>query len=155
MFGKYFKQNNYLKSNSITDIDFTLSEKAKTVVNLLLETQNHNKRQILGEKLVKTLSNDAEISQVKLKISETKQYSKRKNGKIVFKLYGYYKPKTKYIYIQNLTSIRGNPVAAKTFLNTLLHEWLHHYDTERLELHSIHTKGFYLRFSSLKNALGL
>jgi hypothetical protein len=38
-------------------------------------------------------------------------------------------------------------------LNTIIHEWLHHYDTEKLKLRSIHTKGFYMRLSSLKNNL--
>lgn len=145
-----FNKNNYIRSNSIFEIDFVPQQASKSLTKNLLATQNYEKRQILAEKLLQNLAADAKISQVKLKISSTKQYSRHRNGKIVFKLYGYYRAKNKYIYIQNLTSVQGKQVAAKTFLNTLLHEWLHHYDTEKLGLYSIHTKGFYQRLSSLK-----
>lgn len=145
--------NNYQKSNSILSIDFKPKEESKLFTLKILKTQNHIQRQVTGENLLKSLSDDAKVSHVKLKISATRQWSKKRVGRTVFKLYGYYRPKTKYVYIQNLTSVRGKPVAAKTFLNTLTHEWLHHYDTEKLKLHSIHTKGFYLRLSSLKEGL--
>lgn len=150
-----FKKSNYLRSNSIFDIDFAPKQNSNILTTRLLKTQNFEKRQELAAKLLKNLSADAKISQVKLKISATRQWSKRRGRKTVFKLYGYYRPKTRYIYIQNLTSIRGKPVAAKTFLSTLLHEWLHHYDTEKLKLYSIHTKGFYFRLADLKHKLDL
>ena len=41
----------------------------------------------------------------------------------------------------------------RDFLNTLLHEWLHHYDTRKLKLNSIHSKGFYLRLNDLQEKL--
>lgn len=160
-------KGNYLKSNSILSIDFKPKEKSRLFALKILTTQDHIQRQVIGENLLKSLSDDAKVSHVKLKISATRQWSRMRSGRIVAKLYGYYRPKTNppandssrrrqragYIYIQNLTSVRASPVAAKTFLNTLLHEWLHHYDTEKLKLHSIHTKGFYLRLSSLKESI--
>lgn len=162
-------RKNYILSNSIISIDFKPKEPAKLFARKILKSQNHIQRQTIGEDLLKSLSDDAKVSNVKLKISATRQWSKMRSGRIVAKLYGYYRPKTNppanvssrrrqragYIYIQNLTSVYRKPVAAKTFLNTLLHEWLHHYETERLQLNSIHTKGFYLRLSLLKNSLNL
>lgn len=48
------------------------------------------------------------------------------------------------------TARRGQVVAFKTFLRTLLHELCHHLDYEHLKLpRSLHTDGFYKRESSL------
>ena len=69
------------------------------------------------------------------------------------KRYGSYRLGSATITIPNRTAVRGQIVASKTFLDTLLHEWLHHYDTLKLKLNSIHTKGFYLRLSDLKGKL--
>ena len=53
-----------------------------------------------------------------------------------------------------LTAKRGQVVAYRTFLRTLLHELCHHLDYELLRLReSLHTQGFYQRESSLFAAL--
>jgi hypothetical protein len=53
-----------------------------------------------------------------------------------------------------LTAKRGQVVAPRTFLRTLLHELCHHIDYTRLRLReSLHTQGFYQRESSLLAAL--
>jgi len=153
MIFRIIRRSNYEKSNSILSIDFVPSEKTSVLTKKLLNSSDYKERQSLGEKLLNALSCDAKISPVALKISDTHQWHKKRNGRTVFKQYGYYRPKSKYIYIQNLTAVRGQTLAPKTFLNTIIHEWLHHYDTEKLKLRSIHTKGFYMRLSSLKNNL--
>jgi len=49
---------------------------------------------------------------------------------------------------------RGQVVAYRTFLRTLLHELCHHLDYDLLRLRdSLHTQGFYQRESSLFHAL--
>ena len=54
-----------------------------------------------------------------------------------------------------LTAKRGQVVAYRTFLRTLLHELCHHLDYTLLRLRdSLHTQGFYQRESSLFAALG-
>ena len=54
-----------------------------------------------------------------------------------------------------LTAKRGQVVAYRTFLRTLLHELCHHLDYTLLRLRdSLHTQGFYQRESSLFHALG-
>ncbi len=54
-----------------------------------------------------------------------------------------------------LTAKRGQVVAYRTFLRTLLHELCHHLDYTFLHLRdSLHTQGFYQRESSLFAALG-
>jgi hypothetical protein len=58
------------------------------------------------------------------------------------------------ITVWMLTAKRGNVVAFKTFLRTLLHELCHHLDYYLLRLRdSLHTQGFYQRESSLFHAL--
>ena len=53
------------------------------------------------------------------------------------------------------TAKRGQVVAYRTFLRTLLHEVCHHLDYAYLHLgDSLHTQGFYQRESSLFAALG-
>ena len=53
-----------------------------------------------------------------------------------------------------LTAKRGQVVAYRTFLRTLLHELCHHLDYDLLRLRdSLHTHGFYQRESSLFHAL--
>jgi len=59
------------------------------------------------------------------------------------------------IVLWMLTAKRGQVVAYRTFLRTLLHELCHHLDYELLRLgESLHTQGFYQRESSLFAALG-
>ncbi len=45
-------------------------------------------------------------------------------------------------------------ITPKVFLNTLLHEWVHHYDFDGLQLaRSPHTAGFYARLRALAETL--
>jgi len=148
-----FFKSNYQKSNSITTVKFPISELAKQKAKQILSSAEAPVRQKLGEELLDELADGAKVDIVKLKISATNQYHKKYNGRVVSKQYGYYRPKSNYIYIQNLTAVRGQNLAPKTFLDTLLHEWLHHYDHKKLKLNSIHTQGFYLRLKSLKEKL--
>lgn len=149
-----FRKSNYKKSNDIVDIDFYISRDAKKSLAELLDICETNGRQFLAQKLVNELNKLAEIPEVKIKISEAVQRSKRRNGRLVFKQYGYYRPASKYIYINNRTAVQAKLLAPKTFIDTLLHEWMHHYDHEKLGLQSIHTSGFYARLKDVKGKLG-
>lgn len=146
---------NYVRSNKIINIDFNVNISSIDLVQYIFESDNIAERQKFSEMLLDELCDAAKIDIVNLKISDTNQYHKKRNGRVVFKQYGYYRPKSNYIYIQNKTAVRGQVLAAKTFIDTLLHEWLHHYDTHKLKLNSIHTKGFYLRLQDLKAKLRL
>ncbi len=147
--------DNYVRSNSITDVKISINIRMVDLVYYLLAVNTASERHRLGEILLDELCDASLIDIVNLKISETNQYHKKSGGRVVFKQYGYYRSKSKYIYIQNKTAVRGQMLAAKTFIDTLLHEWLHHYDTYKLKLNSIHTKGFYLRLQDLKKKLKL
>ena len=74
-------------------------------------------------------------------------------------LHGLYTPATgrgpATIKVWMITAKRGQVVAFKTFLRTLLHEVCHHLDYTLLRLpDSFHTDGFYRRESSLFHQIG-
>jgi len=148
------RKTNYEKSNAITRIDFSITTRMELLAVKILKSKSTERRQKLSTWLMNRLCRASEIAPVKVKISSKKQYHKKTKGRTVFKQYGYYKPQNKYIYINNRTAVQGKPLAPKTFLDTLLHEWLHHYDHERLGLNSIHTAGFYARLKDLKQKIG-
>lgn len=150
---QFARQSNYKKSNQVIETDFYISHEAKSLAASLLATHDTDARQDLSQKLLDELNKLSEIAAVQVKISDTLQKSKRRNGRLVFKQYGYYKPAAKYIYITNRTAVRAKLLAPKTFLNTLLHEWMHHYDGEKLGLRSIHSAGFYARIKNVKEKL--
>lgn len=147
-------KNNYQLSNSITSLNFPISPQARLIFKKLLRGKNTNLRQRYGEELLDEICDLARIDIVRLKISDKRQYHKKKNGRTYFKQYGYYRPSSCYIYINNKTAVRGQILASKTFADTLLHEWMHHYDYKKLGLDSIHTSGFYSRLKDLKTKLG-
>ena len=73
-------------------------------------------------------------------------------------LHGLYEPDeeidTARISVWMRTAQRKQVVAFKSFLRTLVHEFLHHLDYEHFKLaETFHTEGFYKRESSLTNAL--
>lgn len=155
MLASWKRKTNYERSNRITGIKFPISPTAKGLAKKLLISKDTAHRQLLGDALLDELADLAKIDIVRLKISDAKQYHKKSKGRTVYKQYGYYKPGSQYIYINNRTAVRGQILAPKTFLDTLLHEWMHHYDFRKLKLDSIHTKGFYERVKDLKMKLGI
>ncbi|MFA5048104.1 MAG: hypothetical protein WC516_03720 [Patescibacteria group bacterium] len=149
----FIKKTNYERSNSITKVPLTVSNEAINYTQLLLKSSTISERQELGEKLLDELSDAAQIGIIELKIADQNQQHRKVNNRVVMKRYGLYKVASASILIQNKTAVRGQTLAAKTFVDTLLHEWLHHYDIHKLKLNSIHSKGFYLRLNDLKEKL--
>ena len=145
---------NYKKSNAITTTDFPISREARKLSKILLKKKQTDTRQKYSTELLDELTDLAEIDVVNVKVSDAKQYHARSKGRIVMRQYGYYDPERKYIYITNRTAARGQLLAPKTFFDTLIHEWVHHYDHQKLGLRSIHTAGFYARLKDLKEKLG-
>ena len=110
-------------------------------------------RQIAGQKLLNYLCDKYKIARIPLIVLDTPQ---KGNGKC--KTLGYYRviPMLKIgqsITIYNLTAVKKKVVSIKVFTDTLLHEFMHHYDTEYLKIESAHTAGFYKRITDLKNKL--
>lgn len=146
-------RRNYSRSNKITTVAVKPSRLALKLTANLLKSEGAHRRQYISQKLLNELSQLTNINPVKVDIADTKQIHRKRNGRLSMKQYGIYRPLEQLIVIQNKTAVRGQALAAKSFVDTLLHEWVHHYDTEKLRLNSIHTKGFYARLTDLKTKL--
>lgn len=88
------------------------------------------------------------VSKLRVRVQERRPHDVRGE------LHGLYVPSntagTDTITLWMLTAKRGQVVAYRTFLRTLLHELCHHLDYTYLHLRdSLHTQGFYQRESSL------
>lgn len=153
MFRSIFKQSNYEYSNSVTQVKMPISDDAIALTRSLLETNDLEERHDLSEQLLDELSDLAGIDVVDFVLVDDNQIHKKRDGKIVMKRYGSYRVNSKAITIHNRTAARGQILAPKSYLDTLLHEWLHHYDFKKLKLNSIHSRGFYMRLNDLKDKL--
>lgn len=147
---KSFKNANYTRSNSISNVKLNPSDLALELSNDILISSEANERQILSEALLDELSDAAGIDVVEVAVTDENQVHKRRGSRIIMKKYGSYRPGSRIINISNRTAARGQILAPKSFLDTLLHEWIHHYDTYKLKINSIHSKGFYDRLNDLK-----
>lgn len=139
------KADNYTKSNDITEV--TLNRFNKAYSNKLLSDKNRLKDSL---ELIKYLCDKFKITPIKRIIILDKPRKKINRGEI----HGYYIPIKNEIYIYNLTASTKKEVSIKCFYDTLLHEFMHHYDFTKLQLtESPHTSGFYKRITDLKNKI--
>lgn len=107
-----------------------------------------------AQKLVDYLCDKFKMPHCHVIISNKRQLHSMRNGKLSSKTYGRYMPNVSTIEIFNITPITKKPVAINTMYDTLLHEFIHHYDMTKLKLSSSpHTKGFYMRISDIKAKL--
>ncbi|MFT7461812.1 MAG: hypothetical protein ACI9EF_000146 [Pseudohongiellaceae bacterium] len=72
---------------------------------------------------------------------------RRRGGRIVYELHGQCDPDGP-IEVYTRTAAKARPVAIKSLLNTLLHEWVHHFDFCRWG-ESVHCSGFYERLGQI------
>jgi len=140
----------YQKSNKITKV--ALNSFSKKEFEKLLRDKN---RQEDAQKLVDYLCKKFKIRSCVVKVVNKPQpHTTGYDGNLKRKVCGTYTTGIEVITMYNLTAMQNKEVAIKTFADTLLHEFIHHYDMEYLKLGaSIHTAGFYKRISDLKSKL--
>lgn len=142
----------YKKSNSIKNTSFKSNKTTILYAKRLLTSRDAAERQILGQSLLDEISQSLSISPPQLNVYDKRQKHSLKDGKLMRKTYGTYKAGN--ITINNKTAIQQTVVASKTFLDTLIHEFMHHYDYEVLKLPlSLHTAGFYYRLGDIMKKL--
>ena len=143
----------YEKSNSILEV--TLKRFSSSYSHDFLSSDTSIKdREKRAQKLVNYLCDKFGIPSCNVIVSNKPQLHNTRNGKLSKKVYGRYLINLSTIEIFNLTAMTKKPVAINTMYDTLLHEFMHHYDFTKLKLtDSPHTKGFYLRISDLKQKL--
>ena len=144
--------NDYEKSNAIESVDAKRFS-TKYFSSLLGQTEDPKKRQKAAQELIDHLSNLYKINSPKVMVTERPRLSNDRGQ--TYGKYRFYQndPRGDTIIIYNTTAKTGKPVSIKSFADTLLHEFTHHYDTRYLKIKSAHTAGFYKRISSLKGHL--
>ncbi len=96
-----------------------------------------------SQALVDMLCLELEVAPKHVFLRDRPRPHKRKGGRIVYELHGLCQSNGP-VEVYTRTAAREQPVALKTYLNTLLHEWVHHWDFETFGT-SIHCGGFYER----------
>ena len=151
----FWKQGNkavYRKSNSIKDTLFQPNTVATHYTKKLLTSTDASERQVLGQGLLEEMSRSLSIPVPQLTVNDKRQNHSLKDGKLKRKVYGTYKAGN--IVISNKTAIREAVLAPKTFLDTLVHEFMHHYDYEILKFPTnLRTAGFYYRLGDVMKKL--
>lgn len=139
----------YEKSNEVTKVRLNSFNKvyAKEVLN---SCETSSDREYNAQLLLDYLCKKFKIASVTLTVTPMARPYRRNT-----QTYGLYQVAKKHIIIYNTTAKTRKAIAIKTFYETLLHEFIHHYDMECLKLgDSPHTSGFYKRIGDLKEKLG-
>jgi hypothetical protein len=152
----------YERSKGVETVTWREFPLGKGIALSILDETTAAGRQAKGQSLLDVLDEAAGLPPCKLTVADRPQRHRTRGGKLELKTYGYYRiawestPQRGSIRIYNLTAIRQQVLAPKVFLETLLHEWVHHYDFTGLQLEkSPHTSGFFARIRDLAETLGV
>ncbi len=132
---------------------------APALLSALLVSSGSRERELLGSALLEVLNSAFGLRPCTLTVADRPQlHSKDERGRLARATYGYYRcriprsgpPQRCAIRVYHRTAMRGQVVSASAFTNTLLHEWVHHFDFAGLGLRrSPHTAGFFSRLRQL------
>jgi hypothetical protein len=138
---------------------------ARALVSSLLSSERLGEREHLALALLEVLNDSFGLPPVKLVLADRPQtHATDERGRLAQKTYGYYRcriprpgatPERCAIRIYHRTAVRQQVLASGAFVNTLLHEWTHHFDFSDLRLgRSPHTAGFFTRLRWLASSVG-
>jgi len=151
------QRRQYDRSNAVASIPVRVGARLRRAVELLpdaLKAADRRRVQLLGQVICDELCRGLHVAPPRLTVLNVRPSDA--SGE----LHGLYVPSDRRgpdrIRVWMITAKRGQVVAFKTFLRTLLHELCHHLDYDLLHLRdSFHTDGFFQRESSLvKQLLG-
>ena len=122
---------------------------------------DHHERARLAQLLLDELNDAAGLGPCRVTVVDRAQAHQHDGRRLQSKTYGYYQCEFKdgevsgaRIRVYHRTAVRQQVISPKVFLNTVLHEWVHHFDFAGLGLErSPHTAGFYARLRALAEAL--
>jgi len=147
-FGSKAAERAYERSNLILQLDYVPSDEARHLTSKLLAVDPPLRGQV-SQELIDRLVSELKVPEVRVRFLDRPQKHSRKDGKLTYKEYAHYDPEGS-ITIYNKTAVREKHLASKAYLDTLIHEFLHHLDYELLQLsHTYHTKGFYSRLGDM------
>jgi hypothetical protein len=147
------QQRAYDRSNAVGAVPLRVSPRCARAVHLLEWALAHGDRpraQHLAQIICAEVCTALRLPTPRVEVKETRPSDRRGE------LHGLYASarRGQVISVWMYTAKRGQVVAYKTFLRTLVHELGHHLDYQLLELDdSFHTDGFFRRESSLVHQL--
>lgn len=140
----------YEKSNKLESVALNRFSKVE-YQTLLTDCGNRQKN---AQSLINYLCGKFHIPNAMVIVTNKPQpHATGYNGNLKKKTLGTYEVYSKTITIYNTTAIKKQTISIKVFAETLLHEFMHHYDTCYLNIASMHTAGFYKRISDLQKKL--
>ena len=141
----------YEISNRLNSVDFKVTPSMKRKVDdLAIWLSAGDKSKVRGatQTVIELLCAAARVPAARLSLVD-RAPGEFRGDKLVVKLYGVCAPDGT-ITMAYRTAVRRKVFAFKTYLNTMAHEFMHHYDHRRLQLGaSFHTRGFYQRVGDL------
>lgn len=162
MFGRGAPDLAYLRSQRATGAPTNPDAVARGLALALLSAEDQAAtRCSLAQSLVDHLDALAGLPPCTVVVADRPQVHQHNGRRLQSKTYGYYRcwfhdgtVSRARIRIYHRTAVRQQVISAKVFLNTVLHEWVHHYDYAGLRLaRSPHTAGFFARLRTLAEAL--
>ena len=143
----------YEKSNSITSVEYVRFSH-KEYNKVLTSGESVLERQRAAQSLLDYLCEKYKVSRCRVVVRDCAQPSFRNGRGKTLGRYTTWGIGKRLIEVWNLTAKQKKVVSIKVFLDTLLHEFMHHYDMEYLKLGAtIHCAGFYKRISDLNQKL--
>jgi len=148
------QQRIYDRSAAIPTIQLTPPSQlleATAVLGEALAREDRARVESLSQTIVNHICRQLNVRTVRVQVEGVRPSNRR--GEL-HGLYTQYSGGSTAIQVWMRTAKRGQVVAFRTFLRTLLHEVCHHLDYTYLHLHeSYHTDGFFQRESSLFRAI--
>ena len=149
------ERREYERSNAISEVPLPHHEGFPKVIVALVEAlaaDDAAEVQRVSNVLVRGICRTLKTSRAVVRVASERPHNA--GGE----LHGLYEPgedgSVAHITVWMRTAKRGEVVAPRTFLRTLLHEVVHHLDMELFDLpESYHSRGFYRRESSLYRIL--
>ena len=135
----------YNKSNDNPSVDFELPTHTIELMHKLILSFDLRERELFSQIIINALCDNAQIPRCKITVKDVAQQHTKRNGRLRGKTLAFYQVASEEIVLFNKTAIQKKVLAGKTFLRTLIHEFMHHYDKHFLKIRSLHTAGFYKR----------
>ena len=147
-----FQQRIYDRSTAISSIQLIPTpqlQEAATALGAALEADNQSRVQLLSQTVINHICGRLGVRTVRVHVHGVRPSNHRGELHGLYTQYSGGSPNDS-IQVWMRTAKRGQVVAFRTFLRTLLHEVCHHLDYTYLNLReSYHTQGFFQRESSL------
>jgi len=132
-------------------------------LRLVQASEDHHERARLAQLLIDELVALGDLPRCDVVVADRAQVHEHDGRRLQSKTYGYYRcrfagggVRDARIRVYHRTAVRQQVISSKVFLNTVLHEWMHHFDFAGLGLdRSPHTAGFFARLRDLAESLGV